>query len=161
MHLLRDIHKLHEDHPKDSLLSNFFAEVKRIYKNAKDLSPPANPLARRDNRRAYEKELYDLAKKHLGDDRPEQAIAKRIVRRITGLFSFVEHPTVPSDNNPAERSIRPLVILRKMSGGTRSAAGSRTVAILMSLFGTWKLQGLDLIEQCQQMICAKPSLTPA
>ena len=32
----------------------------------------------------------------------------------------------PSDNNPAERSLRPLVISRKISGGTRSEQGTET-----------------------------------
>ena len=33
------------------------------------------------------------------------------------LFVFVAEPDVPSDNNPAERSLRHVVISRKISGG--------------------------------------------
>src|SRR3990172_10900325 len=41
-------------------------------------------------------------------------------------------PRVPSDNNAAERSLRPLVVSRKISGGTRSHAGSDTKMTLAS-----------------------------
>ena len=35
-------------------------------------------------------------------------------------------PDVPADNNPAERSLRHLVISRKVSGGTRSEQGTES-----------------------------------
>ena len=47
-------------------------------------------------------------------------LCRRIERHIKELFVFVAEPDVPSDNNPAERSLRHLVISRKVSGGTRS-----------------------------------------
>ncbi len=53
------------------------------------------------------------------------------------LFVFVAIPGVPAHNNLAERSIRPLVVARKISGGTRSPKGSQTRIGLASLFGTW------------------------
>ena len=156
VHLLRDLHKLHEVHSSHPGVGEFYEGVKKIYKSARDCVPPANPLCRRDLRREYEAKLSALARQHLGLNRPQDALASRIVRRITGLFMFVEYPETASDNNLAERSIRPLVVLRKMSGGTRSEKGSHTVAVLMSIFGTWKVRGLDLLGQCQQMLCAKP-----
>jgi len=44
-------------------------------------------------------------------------LCQRIERFIKELFVFVADPAVPSDNNAAERSLRPLVISRKISGG--------------------------------------------
>jgi hypothetical protein len=58
------------------------------------------------------------------------------------LFTFVEYPGCPSENNAAERAIRPAVIARKVSGGTRSERGSRTKSILMSVFGTEVVPGI-------------------
>ena len=43
----------------------------------------------------------------------------------------------------AERSLRPLVVSRKISGGTRSEQGTGTKMTLASLFGTWRAQGLN------------------
>jgi Transposase IS66 family len=42
------------------------------------------------------------------------------------LFVFVAVPGVPVHNNLAERSMRPLVVARKISGGSRSPKGSAT-----------------------------------
>jgi hypothetical protein len=76
-----------------------------------------------------------------------------------------EHYLVPYHNAPigrilgvavAERSSRPLVIARKISGGTRSAKGSQHRATLMSLFGTWAAQEKNLLASCKALL-----LTPA
>ena len=61
-------------------------------------------------------------------------------------------PAVPPDNNLAERSLRPLVIARKISGGSRSAAGSATTRALASLFATWRAQGRDPLNACTQLL---------
>ena len=68
------------------------------------------------------------------------------------LFVFVAEPAVPSDNNAAERSLRHLVISRKVSGGTRSERGSNSKMTLASLFGTWHAQGLNPLPSCQQLL---------
>jgi transposase len=49
----------------------------------------------------------------------------------------------PADNNLAERALRPVVVQRKISGGTRSRAGSETRLGLASLFGTWQARNLN------------------
>ena len=45
-------------------------------------------------------------------------------------------PDVPADNNPAERSLRHMVVSRKVSGGTRSEQGTERKMTLASIFGT-------------------------
>lgn len=79
-------------------------------------------------------------------------LAERIDRYLGELFTFVGYHGCPSGNNAAERAIRPAVIARKVSGGTRSENGSTTRTALMSLFGTWTLQGKDLLKACSDMI---------
>jgi hypothetical protein len=64
----------------------------------------------------------------------------------------VGDPTIPADNNLAERSLRPAVVARKISGGTRSPKGSQTKMDLMSLFATWTAQGKPLLPSCQQLL---------
>jgi transposase len=68
---------------------------------------------------------------------------------------FVADARVPSDNNAAERSVRELVVSRKISGGTRSERGSETKSILASLFGTWRLQHLDFYQSCWNLLAAQ------
>lgn len=81
-------------------------------------------------------------------------MCRRIENHIKELFVFVAHPEVPSDNNAAERSLRPLVVSRKVSGGTRSAAGTGTKMALASIFGTWRAQGLNPLAACQQLLAS-------
>jgi len=59
---------------------------------------------------------------------------------------------VPADNNAAERSLRPLVISRKISGGSRSPTGSATRMTLASIFGTWAARGEDTYASCRQLL---------
>jgi transposase len=78
------------------------------------------------------------------------ANAKRLVKRLrryrNALFTFLDHPGVPSDNNHAEREIRPAVIIRKNSLCNRSENGANVQAILMSVYRTLKLRGLDPLD---------------
>ena len=64
--------------------------------------------------------------------RREARLCRRIRNHIKELFVFVAHPEVPPDNNAAERSLRTVVVSRKVSGGTRSAAGTDTKMALAS-----------------------------
>ncbi len=57
-----------------------------------------------------------------------------VERFLPELVVFVAVPGVPSENNLAERSVRPLVIAPKISGGTRSPEAVRPAwASLVSL----------------------------
>lgn len=160
VHLLRDLHKLGEQFPQEQQVAAFSAGVKALYERAKTYTHP-NRYVRAKQRRQFQQELSALAREHQGAERPERVLAERILKYLWGLFVFVEHPEVPSDNNAAERSIRPLVVVRKVSGGSRSPTGSKTVAVLLSLFGTWQVQGVDVLEACRRMLAGQPALTPA
>ena len=79
-------------------------------------------------------------------------LCRRMERFIKELFVFVSDPAVPSDNNAAERSLRHLVISRKISGGTRSDHGTDSKMALASLFGTWRARGLDPLLECRRLL---------
>lgn len=76
------------------------------------------------------------------------SLCERVERFLPELFVFVARPAVPPDNNLAERSVRPLVIARKISGSSRSPRGSRTRMALFSCLGTWEAQGLNPLQHC-------------
>ena len=82
---------------------------------------------------------------------PCQTLAKRLLRHQDEVFVFVLVPGVSADNNLAERSLRPLVISRKISGGTRSPQGSQTRMVLTSLFQTWAAQGRNPLVECRRL----------
>ena len=59
-----------------------------------------------------------------------RVLCQRVERFLPELFTFVAEPLASADNNAAERSLRPPVVSRKISGGTRSGQGSETKSIL-------------------------------
>ena len=54
------------------------------------------------------------------DEPNAKRLAKRLRKYQAGIFTFLDKEGVPFENNHAERSIRPAVILRKNSYGNRS-----------------------------------------
>ena len=152
VHLLRDIHDLKTLYPKDRQLARWAAAVHHIYSAAKSF---AHPQARQRQRvqQQLERKLLAQCRPYAQDPAAAQGnLCRRIEKHVKELFVFVADPAVPSDNNAAERSLRPLVVSRKISGGTRSEQGTDTKMTLASLFGTWRAQGLNPFIACRQLL---------
>ena len=49
----------------------------------------------------------------------QRVLCQRVERFLPELFTFIAEPRASADNNAAERSLRPPVVSRKISGGTR------------------------------------------
>ena len=147
-HLLRDIHRLNEQYPQDPDLARWSLQVREVYDQARAYPGPEPGLpetvrrARRVKQQLqYQRQLWAICKPYLGSDAPMRVLCQRVERFLPELFTFVAEPLASADNNAAERSLRPPVVSRKISGGTRSGQGSETKSILASLFGTWRLEG--------------------
>ena len=153
-HLLRDLKKLVEAHPDNENVREWAGSIKAIYRVAKKIARRGFiEGVRIKYRQQLEAKLLSLAQPYIkNESAPQRVLAERIDKHLGELFTFVEYPGCPSGNNAAERSIRPAVIARKISGGTRSENGSSTRTTLMSVFGTWALQGKDLLAACTDMI---------
>jgi transposase len=76
-------------------------------------------------------------------DADARRLAKRLAKYGEYLFTFLDYADVPFENNLCEREIRPAVVLRKNSQSNRSERGAATQAILMSVYRTLKLRGLN------------------
>ena len=154
VHLARDLKALVEKNPEMPELACWVGSVMGLYHRAKDsVELKHTPLERSRLKTGFERKLLVLCKPYVGvKTAPERILAERMTDFIGELFSFVGCPEIPSENNAAERAIRPAVVARKISGGTRSARGSRTSSILRSLFETWGLQGRNTVDACCEMI---------
>lgn len=154
VHLLRDLKGLREKHPNNESVAKWVGCIKLIYEQAKEVAAGSYTQRQRCRlRQWFEARLLRLATPYRdAKNAPQRVLAKRIDTFLGELFSFVDHEGVPSDNNAAERAIRPAVIARKVSGGTRSPRGTQTRMTLQSLFGTWNLKGLDPITTCAAML---------
>jgi transposase len=165
VHFLRDIRDLKKLHPDDAELWQWAKDVKQIYQRAKaaPAPDPQLPLTKQHVQRVAcqhvcEQELWQVCAPFVQTQAPMHTLCERVERFLPELFVFVAYPGVPSDNNLAERSVRPLVIARKISGGTRSPKGSATRMGLASLFGTWMAQGLNPFHQCLALLTSPSSL---
>ena len=154
VHLGRDLDVLVEKNPDLPKTVAWVESVMDIYHRAKDsVDKEHTELERSRLKTGFERELLELCRAYVKvKTAPERVLAERMTGFIGELFSFVGDPEIPSENNAAERAIRPAVVARKISGGSRSEKGSRTCSILRTLFETWGMQGRNTIDACQQMI---------
>ena len=126
--------------------------VHGIYDRAKACTHP-QAKRRRTAQVALERQLLAICQPFLDDPSATHAkLCLRIERHIKELVVFVAEPEAPADNNAAERSLRHLVISRKISGGTRSEQGTESKMTLASIFGTWRAQGLNPLTACRQLL---------
>lgn len=149
-HLLRELEHVDEKvvphKPPDAAeaWSAFVKMLKRLIRDGvrlrrrEDFTPEryASRIARIDAR------LRALAEADYADEDAAR-LAHRLRRHQDELFTFLDRPEADWNNNLAERMIRPAVILRKASQCNRSDRGAATQAVLMSVYRTLKLRGLD------------------
>ena len=73
----------------------------------------------------------------------EAKALRSLLNHREGLSVFVERPSVPMDNNFAERALRGPVIGRRLSFGSDSETGARFTAMMYSVLGTLTSGGID------------------
>jgi len=159
IHYLRDIHELKEQYPEDKNLLLWAKEVESLYSETKAYQGPDPSLPagikqeeRIIKQREFEDRLRTVCLPWVKTDSPMSTLAARAISFLSEMFVFIRFEGISSDNNAAERVLRHTVVSRKISGGTRSAKGSMTKAILSSLFNTWRLQGKNPFTQCQLLL---------
>jgi len=157
-HLLKDAKELAELNADRPEVVGWVESLQALYEQAKAVASactelPADCRVRRQGRRRFEQAAAQLARPYVNNpDAPQRVLAHRILKHLAELFVFVTDPAVPATNNLAERSLRPAVIARKISGGTRSPKGSATRMGLMSLLGTWAAQGKGQLQGCRELL---------
>jgi transposase len=156
VHFLRDLHALKEQYPQDTTTVEWAQAVRALYDEAQVWLRAQMQPAQATREQQYVglvARAHALGVQHAtSKQHPCQALAKRLLRHEDELFQFVLIEGLSADNNLAERSIRPLVVIRKISGGSRSAEGSKTRMALASLFETWQARGLNPLDECLMLL---------
>ena len=155
-HLLRDLADLVAAHPDDAAVRGWAEAVGALFARVQ-ATAPGDPATRRRLRRAAQAELAQLCQPWLTPRVAQTVLCRRILTHLPSLFVFVTEPGVPPTNNAAERSLRHLVVARKISGGSRSPTGTATRMALASLFGTWRAQGVNPYHAARDLL-ASPQL---
>ena len=149
--LVRDVRQLHENFPDDGGVREWVKQVQGVYRRARDwvrAHSQAPEAERKRRQRQFEGELWQGCEPFLRQEVPQRVLCERVQRHLPELFVFVADPRVPADHNAAERSLRPVVTSRKISGGTRSDRGSAIKSALATVFGTWQVRGLNPFTAC-------------
>lgn len=169
VHLLRDVHELKEDHKDDKddqQVMSWAAQLRGLYDTAQDTLKGKGRWGRWPPTAEQREMLYielvegvaQLAGPYANAKQygahPCHTLSKRLMLHQDSLFQFVLQSGLSADNNLAERSIRPVVVMRKVSGGSQSERGSRTRMTLASLFGTWRAKGLNPFSECLALLSA-------
>jgi len=77
---------------------------------------------------------------------PNRKFRNHLHQERPHLLTFLHEPDVEAANWPAEQAIRPAVLARKISGGTRTDRGSEAHSILTSILRTAAQQQLDAVD---------------
>ena len=154
-HLLRELRETAARSPPFAA-GRFYRRCKRLTRELLDLKKRWEQV----DDRAYaaaasrlEERLADLAAVSLDDpDADTRRLADRLCRHRDQLTAFLWDRGVDGTNNAAERALRPLVVARKVSGGSRSPAGAKATAVLASLLRTARQQGKDVLTTLKQLL---------
>ena len=162
-HLLRDVKDLEKEFPDQSEVRCFVETVAPLLSAAMSLR--GQGLSLREYRRGAKK----IHRKLVGAmNRPARHLAIRNMQDLfrkhsKPLYHWPRGPTIPAENNLAERELRPLVVARKISFGSQSKTGAHTREVLRSVLHTLRNRSAHPAENFRAMLdemAANPSAKP-
>ena len=161
------------DCPKQRCLPHLMREVKDLAKEDREFADC--PLARKLLKWCKEAlglkkrwqelpdERYEMKASRLEDrldvlmrsqpTHPEaKRLCKRLVRHRPELTRFLWDKDLDGTNNAAERALRPAVVMRKITGGSRSEEGAAAWAKLASLLRSADQRALGVFDAAKKLI---------
>ena len=136
-HILRETKEMAEKYddakPMHNWMKDLFAVVKSV--RVKD------SMAKR-------KRLYDKCVQEMNWLIEKFSSYRHLVKVITTIkngldfwFTRIIHPQIEPTNNKGERSLREIVVIKKIVGTLRNQDGAEVMAKIMTLISTWRLNG--------------------
>lgn len=162
-HLLRDVQEVGKEFPNELEVQNFVESLAPELGHAMGLRRIKLPL-REFKRRAsrIKNNILDIVNHEA--NHPGIWDIQRIFRENRDrLYHWARDPSIPADNNLAERALRPLVIARKISFGSQSEAGAKTREILMTILHTLATRTHDVaasFKRALDKLAGNPTLDP-
>ena len=146
VHLRRDLKETAKEKRKGSEFLAFKKKLKRILDDGKRLKGRERRLSILSAGKAHlECRVIALCDEGWRDPDCKRLI-KRLRRHSVNMFTFLVKEGVTSDNNVAERAIRPAVIMRKNSYGSRGDKGIVTTPILLTTIQTCKMRNQNFLD---------------
>src|SRR3989339_848640 len=147
-HILRETKEMAEKYddakPMHNWMKDLFAVVKSV--RVKD------SMAKR-------KRLYDKCIQEMNWLVEKYSSYKHLVKVITTIkngldfwFTRIIHPQIEPTNNNGERSLREMVVIKKIIGTLRNQEGADILAKMMTLISTWRLNGQNPFYSLREII---------
>lgn len=155
-HLLRALKDTTANNPKLAGHA-FFKRCRKLIKDMlalRDQREQLTPQVYQHRVELLERRLNQLATSSWNDSDDAQRLAARLRKHEGKLTTFLHNPRVHPTNNHAERALRPAVVMRKITGGNRSAKSAQAWAILASVMRTSQQQGRNVLETIQTLLKA-------
>lgn len=151
-HLIRKSREAAEHKKASKEVKRFHHKLKDIYVSLKEtVEAPYDSIHRQGVHHIMKIKLQEIIDTKY-QEKDSLRIQTRISNQNTNLITALLHDGVPLTNNLAERMLRPLVITRKLTGGSRSHEGAVTHATNMSIVQTIGLQNKPIIPTLKNLI---------
>ena len=130
-------------------------------KAAVESEKPPDPDKIQEIRRRYDEILEHGSKEFLKDKEPDyngddMKLLRRMQKYKTEHLRFVSDPTVPFDNNQAERDLRMIKAKTKISGCFRASDGGEVFAALKSYTSTLRKNGHNIFGGIRAAFTGEP-----
>lgn len=151
-HLLRKSREETNQPKASKQMDNLHFTLKNMYQDLLAvINKPFNQKERQEDYQYYSTKLQQLTVWRFRA-KDAQRIQTRIRNQGDNLLTALLHDGVSLTNNQAERQIRPAVVVRKISGGSRSAAGAEMFATNFSVIQTIRMRNQPLIPTLKGLI---------
>ena len=137
------------------LAKNFGEEGKYVHNRLKNIYKDAKALNHEGTEKDVEdlkSRIFNLTARHYKHTSIRRFVNNLWERDAENLFRFVTDPDVDPTNNISERKLRHLVIIRKISNGSRSRNGANITAILLSVIQTLRHNNMDVFEGMKDIL---------
>ncbi len=152
VHLLRKAKELKEQIPSKER-AGLCSQLSRIYKEILLFRLKPNTTQTKRNKKAgqIEQKLLAVSRQET-NDQDLQRLLNRCHKYAGELVVCIKLPYVSPDNNKAERAIRPAVVMRKISGSSRSKQGAFTHEVNLSVIETLRKEKSQLFPAMQELV---------
>jgi Transposase IS66 family/zinc-finger binding domain of transposase IS66 len=157
VHLLRELAKLREELPWQSVRA-FIQPLIELFQDAIQLGKDREKLGRTAFDQAYRRliDRFDDLMLRTHSRHPDCVrIWKRLYKHCDELFTFLDDPAVPADNNGTERDIRSLAAARSDGGTHRADWSAAAFARLKSVIVTGMKNQVRFIQYGIEVVRAK------
>lgn len=152
-HLMREVKDLAKEDPSfadcplSRKLMSWCKEALRLKKQWQEL-----PDASYEMKASRLEDRLDAIMRREQTHPEAKRLSKRLVRHRPELTRFLWNQDLDGTNNAAERALRPAVVMRKITGGSRSESGAAAWAKLASLLRSADQRALGVFDATKKLI---------